>query len=84
MPDKIEVGDLVFLREGGESIAGVRQVLAHEIVVHVENAGEFRLPLTAVRRVHDRKVVVVPEALPSEMSQAIRHIHDREDPSVAG
>jgi hypothetical protein len=77
----IEVGYQVFASDGGEEFGAVRDVAPNrqpEIVVYVENSHEFTLPLSAVTAVHSGKVLVDVAQLPSEMQEAIRHAHDRE------
>ena len=51
---------MAFLAEGKEGIGAVRAVAADHIVVYVENGGEFKVARSAVRRVHDDKVILDP------------------------
>lgn len=81
---RVEPGSLVFLREGGTGIGAVRTVLGSVLVVYVENSGEFLIPFTCVRTVHDRKVILDPQRLPERFIEALKHAHDREDPSIVG
>lgn len=77
----INVGDQLFLRDGGDEFGAVREVAPDgrpEIIVYVENGGAFTVPLTAVTAVHDGKVMVDPEKLPVDVQVAIRHAHDSE------
>lgn len=79
--NRIEVGDQVFGNEGGEEFGAVRQVLPggrQEIVVYIENAGDFTVPLSAVHAAHDQKVVLNVKALDDGLRGAIKHAHDRE------
>ena len=39
----IQVGDQVFLEEGGEEIGAVRRVAKDHIVIYIEGAGDFTL-----------------------------------------
>lgn len=82
--DRIEPDFMVFVGEGSAGVAAVREVRPDAIVVYVENGGEFVVPMSAVRSVHDGKVVLAPEQLAADLVYAIRHEHDREDPTVAG
>ena len=53
----IEIGYQVYLQEGGEEFGAVREVAPagrKEIVVYVENAGDFVVPLFAVNSVHEQ------------------------------
>lgn len=73
----------VFLGEGMKAIGAVREVHADKIVIYVENAGEFEIPASAVASVHDSKVALSLDSIGPELAQAIRHMHDREDPRLA-
>ena len=77
----IEPGFQVFTADGGEEFGAVRDVRPSgrpEIVVFVENAGDFPVPLHAVRAVHAGKVVVDVRSLPEDLRSAIGHAHDAE------
>jgi hypothetical protein len=78
--DGIQVGFQVFTKDGGEEVGAVRDLCGHrpEIVVYVENAGEFTVPLLAIRAVHYQKVIVDPSHLPEPMRLALGHAHDAE------
>lgn len=85
MSKRIEEGFMAFVADdGSEGIGAVRQVSDKEIVVYVENAGDFVVPMSAVKTVHSQKVILDPQRLDRAMLKAIGHAHDREDPSVAG
>jgi hypothetical protein len=75
---------MAFVADGREGIGAVRGVTSTALVVYVENAGEFVVPLSAVTDVHSQKVILNPKLLDKAMLAAIGHAHDREDPSVAG
>ena len=74
----VQVGYQVFVQEGGEEVGAVREVHAHELVVYVENAGDFVIGAAALVSVHDGKVVVDEKHLGAELRAAIAHAHDRE------
>jgi len=78
----IKPEDMVFIDDDG--IGAVREVRPGVLIVFVENAGEFPVPIGAVRAAHDGKVVLAPEALDRRLLEAIGHRHDREDPRAAG
>jgi hypothetical protein len=61
-------------------VGAVRDRCHHrpEIVVYVENAGEFTVPITAIKAVHFQKVIVDPSRLPEPMQVALRRAHDAE------
>ena len=55
MQEAIEIGYQVFLVDGGEEFGAVREVAPQgreELVIYVENAGDFAVPITAVESVH--------------------------------
>ncbi len=54
MQEKIEVGFQTFVSDGGEEFGAVREVAPRgrpELVVYVENAGDFTVALDAVESV---------------------------------
>jgi hypothetical protein len=84
MNERIERGFMVFLAEGQEGIGAVREVGPDHIVIYVENGGEFTVPLTAIRRVHDDKVILDARHVDKALVSAVGHAHDREDPNLVG
>ena len=78
--ESIEVGYQAFVSDGGEEFGAVRSVSADSVVVYVENAGEFRIPLRAVHAVHSQKVVFDCGQLDARLQRAIGHAHDAEEP----
>jgi hypothetical protein len=84
MNEPIEQGYMAFIAEGKEGIGAVRGVSTDSIVIYVENAGEFIVPRSAVKKVHDKKVMLNPRALDKALLDAIGHVHDREDPNLTG
>ena len=84
--ERIEEGFEVYVHDGDVGLGAVRQLRPGgrpEIVVYIENAGDFVVPLTAVRDVHDEKVVLDCDKLEPRLKQAIGHAHVVEDPFVA-
>lgn len=81
--EEIQEGFDVFVHDGEDAIGAVRRVTPRALVIYVENAGEFTLPLTAVQAVHDEKVVLDCDMLDARLRRAIGHAHDAEDPNVA-
>jgi hypothetical protein len=79
--DSIAIGDQVFGSEGGEEFGAVRQVHP-ELIVYVENAGDFSVPVQAVKSVHDGKVVLDVNAIDAKLKEAIKHAHEREAPGA--
>jgi hypothetical protein len=78
----IEIGFQVYAVEGGEEFGAVRGYLpqANALVIYIENAGDFVVPLEAVHRVHDGKVVLDVERLDARLREAIAHA--REEPGT--
>jgi hypothetical protein len=84
--EKIEEGFEVFVHDGDVAFGAVRQVSPRgkpEIVVYVETAGDFVVPLSAVRDVHDEKVVLDCAKIARDLKVAIGHAHAVEDPLIA-
>jgi hypothetical protein len=81
---RIEPGFRVFLGEGMDGAGAVRSLGADgAVVVNIENAGDFTLPMSAVRDVHDDKVIIDFDALSVPMREALHHLHDAESPEYA-
>ena len=83
--ERIQAGFDVFIHNGDKAVGAVRQVAPdgnREIVIYVENAGDFVVPLSAVKEVISEKVVLYDANLSLELRQAIGHIHDVEDPKI--
>ena len=86
MPNEpVEEGIEVFVSGDDKAFRAVRQVRPHgrsELVVYVENAGDFRIPLDAINAVHAQKVIVDCGKLDHRLRKAIGHAHDAEDPRI--
>jgi hypothetical protein len=83
MKEKIEVGFQTFVSDGGEEFGAVRSVAPagrSELIVYVENAGEFTVPIDAVEAVHSGKVIFDCSKLDVRLRRAIGHAHDAEKP----
>jgi hypothetical protein len=72
----------VFVHDGDKQVGAVRHVSAHEIRIYVENAGDFTVPLSAVKEVVDDKVVLDCGKLDKNLRSAIGHAHSGEDPRI--
>lgn len=83
MREQIEPGLMVFIADGESGIGAVREVReqASEVVVNVQNAGDFVLPFSAIRDVHSGKVLLDMARLDEPLRDALRHVHDAEDPN---
>jgi hypothetical protein len=74
----IQVGDQVFLEEGGEEIGAVRRVAKDHLVIYIEGAGDFTLTGPEIAAVHDGKVRLDPSKLDPELLAAAQTAHDHE------
>ena len=70
--ESIQEGFEVFVSDDGRS----------ELIVYVENAGDFTIPLGAVKAIHSQKVIVDCDQLDRQLRRAIGHAHDAEDPRI--
>jgi hypothetical protein len=78
----IESDFQVFVSDSEEEVGAVRYVAPQgrpEIIVYVENAGEFTVPLTAVDSVESDKVTLDCSKLDIGLRRAIGHAHDAEE-----
>jgi hypothetical protein len=85
MRETIEVGHQTFVSDRDAPFGAVRQVAPQgrpELVVYVENAGDFVVPLAAVDAVHEKKVIVNCDKLDRDLRIAIGHAHDAEVPDI--
>lgn len=82
MRERIEPGMMVFTADGQAGVGAVREVLgdAPEVVINIENAGDFLVPLSAVRDVHSGKLILDLAAIGDDLREALLHVHDAEDP----
>jgi hypothetical protein len=84
MQEKIREGFDVFLHDGDDSVGAVRRVHKQGIMVYVEDAGDYEVPLDAIVDVDAEKVILDSGKLDSKMLEAIRRRHRDEDPKLAG
>jgi hypothetical protein len=83
--NEVRIGFQAYTEEGTDPWGAVRDVAPKgrpEIVVYVENAGEFIVATDAVRSVHDGKVVLDCARLDQPLLDAIAHAHDSEVPGL--
>ncbi len=83
MREKIEEGFQAFVSDGSEEFGAIRQVRPNgepAVIVYVENAGDFLVPLDAVSAVHSQKVIFECGKLEPRLRRAIGHAHDAEKP----
>jgi hypothetical protein len=77
MREEIRVGFHVFVAGRQDSVGGVRKI-SPELVVHVENGGEFVVAQDAIESVHSQKVILTRDKLNPGMLEAIDHTRDAE------
>ena len=82
MRESIQVGYETFVHDGDAEFGAVRDVSEDGLIVYVENAGDFRVPLDAVRDVHSHKVILDCRKLDPALRRAIGHAHDAEEPGL--
>ena len=76
---QVQIGDQLFLEEGGEEIGAVRKVASDHLVVYVEAAGDFVVPGMWVRAAHHGKVVLDPAKVDNPaLLVAAGRAHERE------
>jgi len=82
MLEQIREGSMVFVSDGEEGIGAVREIRqdSAELVIYIENGGDFVVPVSAVRAVHSDKVVLNLDRLDADLRDAITHARDSEDP----
>lgn len=82
MSEKIREGFDVFTHDGEKAVGAVRQVRKNEIVIYVENAGDFTVPFGAIADAHSEKVILDSSKLEARLKEAIRRAHSGEDPRI--
>lgn len=85
MSERIEAGFMVFVADGEMGVAAVREVRRQtsELLINIQNAGDFVVPLDAVEDVHAGKVVLDVDRLQAPVRKALEHPHAAEDPQYA-
>ena len=80
MRERIEEGFMVFAADGAVGIGSVREVRPAELLVYIENSGDFVVPLGDVKAVHSGKVILDMQRLEPSLRAAVEHVRDAEDP----
>jgi hypothetical protein len=75
---QVQVGDHVFLEEGGEEIGAVRRVAKDHLVVYIEGAGDFTLTGPEIAAAHDGKLRLDATKLGPDLLSAAQSAHDAE------
>jgi len=68
-----------FLHDGDVAIGAVGGMKDGDLIVYIENAGDFTLPRKAVQDVHFDKVILDGRKLEQKIHAAIRRAHASED-----
>jgi len=78
--EKIEIGFQTFLPGKPEEFGAVRAIShdGRELVVYVENAGDFKVSIDAVKSVQSEKVTLDPKKLDRALLTAVGHAHEAE------
>lgn len=81
MREQIDEGFMVFVSDGDEGIGSVREIRhgLPELLIYIENAGDFVVPVSVVKAVHSGKVILDFNRLDLRLRNAIRHARDSED-----
>ncbi len=74
----IQVGDHVFLEEGGEEVGAVRHVAKDHVVIYIEGSGDFTLTGPEIAAAHDGKLRLDPAKLAPTLLTAAKSAHDNE------
>ena len=80
--EAIREGFDVFVHDGDKAFGAVREVSPRGLLIYVENAGDFTVPLSAVDGVHSEKVILNCAKLELRLRRAIGHAHEGEDPRI--
>jgi hypothetical protein len=75
----IEIGYQAFAKGAEEEFGAVRQVGTDEVVIYIEDAGDTKVPLSAVTDVIEGKVIVDTQRLDENVRRAIAAAHRDED-----
>lgn len=80
MSEAIEIGYQTFLSDSTEAFGAIRAMAPSDgaVTVYVENAGDFNVPVDAVREVTSGKVTFDCNKLDPTLRRAIGHAHEAE------
>jgi len=78
----IQAGDDVYV-DDGVIVGHVRRATPRDVIVFVEDRGDFTLPRDAIKAAANDAVTLFCKKLPLEMRAAIGHLHGEEyDPEA--
>jgi len=69
----------VFLHDGDVAVGAVRGFDGSDLIIYIENAGDFTLPRSAVKDVHVHKLILDGTKLDAKVRTAIGRAHAAED-----
>lgn len=69
----------VYLHDGDVAIGAVRGMSGNDLIIYIENAGDFTLPRSVVQDVHEHKVILDGSKLDAKVRTAISRAHAAED-----
>lgn len=69
----------VFLHDGDVAIGAVRGMSGNDVIIYIENAGDFTLPRSVVKDVHEHKLILDGTRLDAKVRTAIGRAHLAED-----
>jgi len=69
----------VFLHDGDVAVGAVRGMSGNDLIIYIENAGDFTLPRSVVKDVHEHKVILDGSKLDARVHAAIGRAHAAED-----
>lgn len=69
----------VFLHDGDVAIGAIRGMSGNDLILHIENAGDYTLPRSVVQDVHEHKVILDARKLDARVLTAIGRAHLSED-----
>jgi hypothetical protein len=69
----------VFLHDGEVAIGAVRGMSGHDVIIYIENGGDFTIPRSAVQDVHEHKVILDGGKLDEKVRAANARAHSAED-----
>lgn len=75
---RVQIGDQLYLAEGGTTFGAVRGIHRRGLQIYVENAGDFEVEGEAIASVHDGKVLLKEARLGPALRTAIAHAHSAE------
>lgn len=87
MQEVVDADYEVFVSGVERAVGAIREVSPGgraELIVYIENSGDFVVPADAVADVQGQKVILDEVKLAPQVRQAISHAHDAEQPLPDG